>query len=175
MTQRWSNIWQLLEMSQWRQWREARSPIYLNYMSGHHHSLQLLSIGTVARGILFDFVNAGSTYVNLADAWGTRKGLKNAHKLDFPINSLHLGITLQPNAVFAATSFSFRQIRKYVTAAVNSCQISLQLDITSDITITSPTPWITIWRPAYKPTDRVARNATGQQIPFVGGLEVLFP
>ncbi|KAA3677466.1 uncharacterized protein DEA37_0014526 [Paragonimus westermani] len=79
----------------------------------------------------------------------------------------------QSNVVFTTTSDIVHR-RKYMTLHIENHQVTLQIDTASDITIISRLTWINLGRPPYKPTHRVAKNASGHQIPFLGELMCTF-
>ncbi|KAA3675726.1 uncharacterized protein DEA37_0006214 [Paragonimus westermani] len=74
----------------------------------------------------------------------------------------------QSNVVFATTGPYFSQLRKYATVFINGFPVTLQIDTASDITIVSRKYWEAIGKPTYGHTKRVARNASGDQIQFLG-------
>lgn len=80
----------------------------------------------------------------------------------------------QSNIVFTTTGPKFSQLRKYITVYIKGFPVTLQIDTASDITIVSRKYWEAIGKPTYSPTKRVARNASGQQIQFLGELRCEF-
>lgn len=101
-----------------------------------------------------------------------RIGHRETHCIRTPTSDSR--IRRQSNIVHTASTTNFIQLRKYITLLINNCSISLQIDTASDITIISHSSWCTIGQPPLKPTKRVARNATGQSIPFIGEFECKF-
>ena len=74
----------------------------------------------------------------------------------------------QSNFVFTACSKSAQKSRRYITIQINDTAVTLQLDTASDITIISRKTWCLLGKPKYQPAMRIARNASGHIIPFVG-------
>lgn len=76
----------------------------------------------------------------------------------------------QSNIVFSADGGSLNRRRKYITLYIDSHPVTLQIDTASDITIISRNTWISLGQPPYQSTKRIAKNASGDPIPFLGEL-----
>ena len=74
----------------------------------------------------------------------------------------------QSNFVFTSCSENAQKSRRYITIQINHIDVTLQLDTASDITIISRKTWCLLGKPKYQPAMRIARNASGHNIPFVG-------
>ena len=61
--------------------------------------------------------------------------------------------------------------RQYVTLMINGQKIRLQLDTASDITIISRKTWEILGSPAVRPSNHIARNASGDVLKLEGELE----
>ena len=62
-------------------------------------------------------------------------------------------------------------LRKYVTILVNGCQVRLQLDTASDITIISENLWRTLGQPPIKTSSHIAVSACGGRLQLLGRLQ----
>lgn len=76
----------------------------------------------------------------------------------------------QSNPVITSPSLPPYEMRQYVTLTISSCQITLQLDRASGISITLHN--VNYY---WKTPIRIHGNANGQQIPFDGEPECEFP
>ena len=76
--------------------------------------------------------------------------------------------TSRLNVVLATTSCESIHSRKYLTLKINDKVTTLQIDTASDITVISLSTWISIGKPTYRPTQHVARDASGSALPILG-------
>lgn len=88
--------------------------------------------------------------------------------------SKHRGINVkrqlqsQVKSTFATFKVGFQSKRKYVNLLVNEKPIRLQLDTASDITLISKNTWRKLGCPRIRPTEHVARNASGDIVKLTG-------
>ena len=74
----------------------------------------------------------------------------------------------QVKSTFATFKVGFQSKRKYVNLLVNEKPIRLQLDTASDITLISKNTWRKLGCPRIRPTEHVARNASGDIVKLTG-------
>ncbi|CAI2724010.1 unnamed protein product [Schistosoma spindalis] len=74
----------------------------------------------------------------------------------------------QIKSTFAAFKVGFQSKRKYVNLLVNEKPIRLQLDTASDVTLISKNTWRNLGYPRIRPTEHVARNASGDIVKLTG-------
>ncbi|CAH8629503.1 unnamed protein product [Schistosoma haematobium] len=74
----------------------------------------------------------------------------------------------QIKTTFATFKVGFKNRRKFVNLLVNEKLIRLQLDTASDVTLISKNTWHKLGCPSIRPTEHVARNASGDIVKLTG-------
>ncbi|CAH8590406.1 unnamed protein product [Schistosoma haematobium] len=74
----------------------------------------------------------------------------------------------QIKTTFATFKVGFKNRRKFVNLLVNGKLIRLQLDTASDVTLISKNTWHKLGCPSIRPTEHVARNASGDIVKLTG-------
>ncbi|CAH8540722.1 unnamed protein product, partial [Schistosoma mattheei] len=74
----------------------------------------------------------------------------------------------QIKTTFATFKVGFKSRRKFVNLLVNEKLIRLQLDTASDVTLISKNTWHKLGCPSIRPTEHVARNASGDIVKLTG-------